>query len=480
VSSVDKLQLLLGGDIIFPHLSVPFFSLFAGTFQVLFVRQFLETKRRLPAWDKGLLASITWWLLGAIVFWSSYWLLVEQPVSFLLRLSIIGGWGYLSATILCGVVAVKLTRQRVGSARLLLIGIFPAVLSMVYLFFLDIKFLLTGQFTFFDFNRIGRPAVVWMSIVFSGALLQRYQETRRELARQAVERERERSQLIETQRIQLEKQVAERTAELKQSLEHLKSTQVQLIQSEKMASLGELTAGIAHEIQNPLNFINNFSDVNKELIEDAGHELAKGNINEVKLVLADIKENEQKIIHHGKRADTIVKGMLQHSRASSGNKELTDINALADEYLRLAFHGLRAKDKDFNAILKTEFDESIGTIEVAPQDIGRVLLNLYNNAFYAVNEKKKQLNGTFEPTVEVTTKRVGDKIELSIKDNGTGIPQKVLDKIYQPFFTTKPTGQGTGLGLSLSYDIITKGHAGELKVDTKEGEYTQFIVRLQA
>jgi signal transduction histidine kinase len=295
-----------------------------------------------------------------------------------------------------------------------------------------------------------------------------------------VERERERSQLIETQRIQLEKQVAERTAELKQSLEHLKSTQALLIQSEKMASLGELTAGIAHEIQNPLNFINNFSDVNTELIEDAGHELDKGNIDEVKLVLADIKENEQKIIHHGKRADTIVKGMLQHSRASSGNKELTDINALADEYLRLAFHGLRAKDKDFNAILKTEFDESIGTIEVAPQDIGRVLLNLYNNAFYAVNEKKKQLNGTFEPTVEVTTKRVGDKIELSIKDNGTGIPQKVLDKIYQPFFTTKPTGQGTGLGLSLSYDIITKGHAGELKVDTKEGEYTQFIVRLQA
>jgi signal transduction histidine kinase len=244
-----------------------------------------------------------------------------------------------------------------------------------------------------------------------------------------------------------------------------------------MASLGELTAGIAHEIQNPLNFVNNFSDVNKELLTELKDEADKGNIDEVKAIANDVIENEQKINHHGKRADAIVKGMLQHSRASTGKKELTDINALADEYLRLSYHGLRAKDKDFNADFKTDFDESIGQIAVVPQDIGRVLLNLYNNAFYAVNEKKKQLNGTFDPIVEVSTKKVDNKVEISVKDNGTGIPQKVVDKIFQPFFTTKPTGQGTGLGLSLSYDII-KAHGGELKVDSKEGEGAEFVISL--
>ncbi len=261
------------------------------------------------------------------------------------------------------------------------------------------------------------------------------------------------------------------------TLSELKSTQAQLIQSEKMASLGELTAGIAHEIQNPLNFVNNFSEVNTELIEEMQQEMDKGNFNDAKEISNDIKENLEKINHHGRRADAIVKGMLQHSRASAGKREPTNINALADEYLRISYHGLRAKDKDFNANFITHLDETVGTIEVAPQDIGRVLLNLYNNAFYAVNEKKKQLNGTFEPTVLVSTKRVGDKVELSVRDNGNGIPQKHLDKIFQPFFTTKPTGQGTGLGLSLSYDII-KAHGGEIKVETKEGEYTQFIIIL--
>ncbi|MEJ7828605.1 MAG: two-component regulator propeller domain-containing protein [Segetibacter sp.] len=265
--------------------------------------------------------------------------------------------------------------------------------------------------------------------------------------------------------------------EIEKAYTKLKATQTQLIQQEKMASLGELTAGIAHEIQNPLNFVNNFSEVNKEMIAELKEEINKGNYDEVKLIANDLEENEEKINHHGKRADAIVKGMLQHSRTSTGKKEHTDINALADEYLRLSYHGLRAKDKDFNADFKTNFDESIGKIDVVQQDIGRVFLNLYNNAFYAVNEKKKQLNGTFEPTVEVTTKRVSDRIEVSVKDNGTGIPQKVLDKIYQPFFTTKPTGQGTGLGLSLSYDII-KAHGGELKVETKEGEGAEFIIIL--
>jgi signal transduction histidine kinase len=262
-----------------------------------------------------------------------------------------------------------------------------------------------------------------------------------------------------------------------QALESLKATQKQLVQFEKMASLGELTAGIAHEIQNPLNFVNNFSEVNAELLAELEEEIGKGNIEDVKAIAIDIKENEQKISYHGKRADAIVKGMLQHSRASTGKKEPTDINALADEYLRLSYHGLKAKDKDFNAVFTTHFDGSIGKLEVAPQDIGRVLLNLFNNAFYSVNEKRKQLNGTFKPTVEVSTKRNGDKIEFAVKDNGSGIPQKVLDKIYQPFFTTKPTGQGTGLGLSLSYDII-KAHGGELRAETKEGEGAEFVVVL--
>ena len=264
---------------------------------------------------------------------------------------------------------------------------------------------------------------------------------------------------------------------LETTLSNLKSTQSQLVQSEKMASLGELTAGIAHEIQNPLNFVNNFSEVNSELIGEMKEELAKGNIEEAKTIANDIDENEQKIIFHGKRADSIVKGMLQHSRSSSGVKEPTDINALADEYLRLAYHGLRAKDKSFNATMKTDFDESIGNINIIPQDIGRVILNLITNAFYIVDEKKKSGIEGYEPIVSVSTKKINGKVEIKVADNGNGIPQKILDKIFQPFFTTKPTGQGTGLGLSLSYDIV-KAHGGELKVATKEGEGSEFIVEL--
>jgi len=276
----------------------------------------------------------------------------------------------------------------------------------------------------------------------------------------------------------LEHKVNVRTNELRESLENLKSTQTQLIQSEKMASLGELTAGIAHEIQNPLNFVNNFSEVNTELIDELREEVDKGNLDEVKAIAKDIKENGQKINHHGKRADAIVKGMLQHSRTTSGQKELTDINALADEYLRLAYHGLRAKDKSFNATMKTEFDESIGKINVIPQDIGRVILNLITNAFYTVDEKKKSELADYEPTVTISTKKEGDNIEIRVNDNGNGIPESIKEKIFQPFFTTKPTGQGTGLGLSLAYDIVTKGHGGELKVETKEGEGTTLSIRL--
>jgi signal transduction histidine kinase len=264
---------------------------------------------------------------------------------------------------------------------------------------------------------------------------------------------------------------------IEKAYHNLKATQAQLIQSEKMASLGELTAGIAHEIQNPLNFVNNFSEVNSELIDEMEEEIAKGNFDEVKTLAKDIKENELKIKHHGKRADEIVKGMLQHSRSSSGVKEPTDINALADEYLRLAYHGLRAKDKTFNSKMETEFDESIGKIYIIPQDIGRVILNLITNAFYVVDEKKNKQPEGYEPIVKVITKKIDDKIEVRVKDNGNGIPQKVLDKIFQPFFTTKPTGQGTGLGLSLSYDIV-KSHGGELKVQTKEGEGSEFAIML--
>jgi two-component system NtrC family sensor kinase len=264
---------------------------------------------------------------------------------------------------------------------------------------------------------------------------------------------------------------------LQNTLTELKLTQEQLVQSEKMASLGELTAGIAHEIQNPLNFVNNFSEVNTELIDEMEQEINKGNIEEIKVIANDIKENEQKINHHGKRADAIVKGMLQHSRVSTGQKEPTDINALADEYLRLAYHGLRAKEKLFNATLQTDFDETIGNINIIPQDIGRVLLNLINNAFYAVTEKKKKVGDSYAPTVSVSTKKINSKVEVRVTDNGNGIPQKVLDKIFQPFFTTKPTGQGTGLGLSLSYDIV-KAHGGEIKVETKEGEGSEFIIQL--
>jgi signal transduction histidine kinase len=261
------------------------------------------------------------------------------------------------------------------------------------------------------------------------------------------------------------------------ALTELQSTQKQLIQAEKMASLGELTAGIAHEIQNPLNFVNNFSDVSKELLDEMKTEMDKGNMEDAKEIANDVIQNLEKINHHGKRADGIVKGMLQHSRTGSGQKESTDINALCDEYLRLAYHGLRAKDKSFNAGFETDLDNSIGKINIVPQDIGRVLVNLISNAFYAVSEKQKQNMNGYKPFVIISSRRNSDRIELSVKDNGSGIPQKVVDKIFQPFFTTKPTGQGTGLGLSLAYDII-KAHGGEIKVETKEGEGTAFIISL--
>ncbi len=299
----------------------------------------------------------------------------------------------------------------------------------------------------------------------------------------------QRRRLLEKSRVQAKEKELEQAKAIKKAYDklekthsNLKATQAQLIQSEKMASLGELTAGIAHEIQNPLNFVNNFSEVSNELIDEMNEEMEKGDMEEAKAIADDVKQNLVKILHHGQRADAIVKGMLQHSRATGGAKEPTDINALADEYLRLAYHGLRAKDKTFNATMNTDFDPSIIKVNVVPQDIGRVILNLITNAFYAVTEKSvfaKASADAYEPTVWLSTKKDKNQIMISVRDNGNGIPEKVLDKIFQPFFTTKPTGQGTGLGLSLSYDII-KAHNGKLKVETKEGAGTTFTIQLPA
>jgi signal transduction histidine kinase len=293
----------------------------------------------------------------------------------------------------------------------------------------------------------------------------------------AIDRTQRRRLVEKERRLAREKELAQ-AKEIEKAYHKLKTTQSQLVQAEKMASLGELTAGIAHEIQNPLNFINNFSEVNAELIEELTEEIDKGDIEEVKAIARDIAQNEQKISHHGRRADSIVKGMLQHSRSSNGQKVPTDMNALADEYLRLSYHGLRAKDKSFNADFRLEADESMTKVNVVPQDIGRVLLNLINNAFYAVHKKAKRGDSGFKPSVTVKTQKTDTGIEIIVKDNGDGISQEIKDKIFQPFFTTKPTGEGTGLGLSMSYDIITKGHGGELKVKSEEGKGTEFIIVL--
>ncbi|HVV54240.1 MAG TPA: ATP-binding protein, partial [Mucilaginibacter sp.] len=316
-------------------------------------------------------------------------------------------------------------------------------------------------------NRVRFYALLGVIIVFvliAGILL--YANSQRKKANVLLK---EQNDQIETQRKDLENTVAD-----------LKATQKQLIQSEKMASLGELTAGIAHEIQNPLNFVNNFSEVNAELIDEMEQEIKKGNLDEVKSIAEDIKANQEKISQHGKRADFIVKGMLQHSRNSTGEKQLTNINVLADEFFKLSFHGLRARDKSFNAEMVTHFDPDLPKINVVQQDMGRVLLNLINNAFYSVNKKAKTAGSDYKPTVEISTASQNGSVRISVKDNGLGIPENIKDKIMQPFFTTKPTGEGTGLGLSLSYDIVVKGHGGNINVYSKENEGSEFVITLPA
>ena len=279
--------------------------------------------------------------------------------------------------------------------------------------------------------------------------------------------------------------IEQTNAALNQSLEDLKATQAQLIQSEKLASLGELTAGIAHEIQNPLNFVNNFSELSVELVEELKEEIKKPEQDWelIEELMDDLASNQQKINHHGKRAASIVTGMLQHARTSTGAKEPTDLNTLADEYLRLAYHGLRAKNPTFNAKMVTDFDPNIGKVEVIPQDIGRVFLNIINNAFYATQQRAGSSDGVtssppYEPTVSISSKKENGQVVFKIKDNGTGIPEDVKDKILQPFFTTKPTGQGTGLGLSISYDIVVKGHGGNITMESEAGKGSEFIIYL--
>lgn len=436
------------------------------------VCRFLDTPTRLPRWDPVLRRI---WLIG-------FGFIVADAV-FSLGSEHLDDWYLFTVFTALSLAALQVREFR--PARTLLVAVAP----FMSCFFVSL--VLEGLFPGFvkriDF--IIGPwwgfAVLWL-VAF--AIVARNQKKAAERERLKREEEAEAKRLIETQNNELERLVSARTVELtrqktalEETLTELQATQAQLIQSEKMASLGELTAGIAHEIQNPLNFVNNFSEVSVELIDELEQEREKtagrdeGLIEEL---LADLRQNLQKITYHGKRADGIVKGMLQHSRTSTGQKEPTDLNALADEYLRLSYHGLRAKDKSFNALLKTDFDPALGPVGVIPQDVGRVLLNLFNNAFHAVSEKKKIGVEGYQPTVTVVTKRTDDGVEIRVRDNGTGMPEGVKAKIFQPFFTTKPTGQGTGLGLSLSYDIVTKGHGGTLTVETSEGQGTEFIVRL--
>lgn len=396
--------------------------------------------------------------------------------------------------ILLSLIVFAFRQKEMRSLRMVLVAFIPYVLTSILS---DLTQVILSDF----YNRWENyfEIAVMLSIIWLVAILFSNYRQNKAAEKERIKRQHEDeiNRAIAIRKVELEGLVAERTSEitrqkeeLVQTLHELRATQDQLIQSEKMASLGELTAGIAHEIQNPLNFVNNFSEVSSELLDEMKEELEKQNTAEASAIADDIKQNLEKIIHHGKRADSIVKGMLQHSRSSSGVKEPTDINALADEYLRLAYHGLRAKDKSFNATLETNFDETLENIDVVPQEIGRVILNLLTNAFYAVTMKKNQFEkdtikgdkqlqeNQYTPTVFIGTRKLKGKVEISVSDNGNGIPQAAVDKIFQPFFTTKPSGKGTGLGLSMSYEIVTKAHGGELKVENNEGEGATFTIIL--
>jgi two-component system NtrC family sensor kinase len=449
------------------------------TFVTLFVRKFLKTPQHYPRWDKVIVVLLVLMLVSAMFRTFYFPDVITRSTDITGNFTVASLFFALMASLLFSFIFCIKERGRLVTMSL--VAAIPIFIywsfGYFYLRILDYRLFVhnilpTGFPKWVRDNELVTEMFLmsWFAIFFTWIMLQRYALLRKQYVQQALDREKERSELANQQKVLLEKQVEERTAELRNS-------QAQLIHAEKMASLGELTAGIAHEIQNPLNFVNNFSDINKELIDEMEQEISKGNMEEVKGLAKNIRENQEKITNHGRRADSIVKGMLQHSRNSSGLKEPADINALADEYLRLAYHGLRARDKTFNAVMKTEFDESIGPVNVVQQDIGRVILNLITNAFYAVNEKRKKNPDGYSPAVIVQTRQAVGMIEILVRDNGDGIPARVREKIFQPFFTTKPSGEGTGLGLSLSYEII-KAHGGELVVNSKEGQGTDFIIQL--
>lgn len=446
-------------------------AIFVAFFVIRYVRNFLETPTRLPEWDMYFKRV---WLTGFILMglgeiFPRPWLIWFQLIVFL------------------SIAYTVWQLYDFRPARTLLFAIAPyALISCLQ------SLVKSLSYSFYEktddyFESGATFSIIWL-ITF--AVIAANQKKSLEKIRLEREKEAEQRRIIENKKNELEYLVAERTAEitrqkeeLEEALKELKTTQTQLVQSEKMASLGELTAGIAHEIQNPLNFVNNFSEVSIELIDELEEEHAKPD-RDVELeteILADLKQNLQKITHHGGRAASIVKGMLQHSRTSTGQREPTDINALSDEYLRLAYHGLRAKDKSFNATFTSDFDTSLGLVKMIPQDMGRVMLNLFTNAFYAVQQRQREGGDpTYKPTVTVSTRCVNGEVVITVSDNGTGMPEAVKQKIFQPFFTTKPTGEGTGLGLSMAYDIVTKGHDGTLEVDSKEGEGTTFKITIPA
>lgn len=387
------------------------------------------------------------------------------------------------------VISAIAWRKKIREASILTIG-FSIALTCFFIFLSNVigtqvdhllgSFLNLSSFFFLAYI-LAPPAAVSIFLAYDFARTSRRLQQKLDevatLSDKNLAVEKEKQEILSSQNQKLESMVNERTSELNKSLNELKTTQAQLIQSEKMASLGELTAGIAHEIQNPLNFINNFSDVNAELIDELQEELKKGGISEASFIAKNLKENEEKINHHGKRADGIVKSMLQHTGSSSGQKEMTDVNKLVEEYTRLAYHGYKAKQKDFNVALDFSFDPDAGAVPMVAQDMGRVLVNLLNNAFYAVNERSNNENGSYSPSVKISSEVKNGKLFIEVIDNGNGIPERIYEKIFQPFFTTKPTGIATGLGLSLSYDIV-KAHGGEIRVESTDGKGTRFVIIL--
>ena len=443
-------------------------------FLIQYIRTALNTPVQLPAWDKQLVQA----RYVSIALVATYFV-TDKPLWF--------GWLW---QIFMIIIVLKVYKNEVfSSVRGIVQSIIPFIVISTFSTIVQ-----TIDSKFYDRNDEYFVGARFFAFILCFVIWFYARKQQNVLIKEREERLREEEE-SKAQKLSLEYLVAERTLELTQqkeelqkAIEKLKSTQNQLIQSEKMASLGELTAGIAHEIQNPLNFVNNFAEVSVELCQELEEEIDKVTIADedkeyIKGIISDLSQNQQKITHHGKRADSIVKGMLQHSRTSSGEKELVDVNALADEYMRLAYHGLRAKNKEFNATLVTDFDPTIGKIMLMPQDIGRVFLNLFTNAFYAVAEKKQKLTeegtgASYKPEVKITTKKFANKLYIRVTDNGTGMPESVKAKIFQPFFTTKPTGQGTGLGLSMSYDIITNAHNGLLDVETVPGEKTEFKITL--